>query len=347
MKTLSKFSASKKIKALLLALVATCAVGAAIGCTDAGDLLDLALDPPSRHPIDQTKVGVNNFFVNNEFGSIDAQYKDISQTLGVKYVRVLFAWTDAVQPSPSSSVNLDFFDRILNQAPSNVDILIAVAHTPSWMANSANWETGNPRTEWVTRWFEPLVRRYAGHPRVIGWEVWNEPDLTVVASDSALELTEPNNYLQLLAQASNVIHADDPGKLVVMAASSSINQGFPKAFNYNKALRDGGVENYIDVYNVHYYGTNYESVVSNGGIGDFLNGINKPIYITESGEQGPNNQLAYVEKTWPFLTDHIGSIQRFYYFEYGSTAPTEQNFGLRTTDPNFPVSDLYINLRDN
>jgi hypothetical protein len=78
-----------------------------------------------------------------------------------------------------------------------------------------------------------------------------------------------------------------------------------------------------------------------------LNSIQKPIWLTESGEQGPNNQLAYVETAWPFLSDKVSGIQRFYYFEYGSTVPAEQNFGLRTTDSNFPVSDLYINLRDN
>lgn len=334
---------STRAKILILALI----VIIGIGCADAGNLLDLALDPPSRKPIDQTKVGVNNFFVDNEFGSISEQYKDISQTLGVHYVRVLFAWTDGVQPTPSSSFNVSFFEQILDQAPSNVDILITVAHTPSWMANSSNWESGDPRTEWINRWFKPLVQHFANHPRVIGWEVWNEPNLTVVPSDAVLGLTEPENYLDLLQQGANVVRANDPTKLVVMAATSSINQNFPTAFNYNKSLRDAGVENYTDVYNIHYYGTSYESVVSSGGIADFLNGMGKPIWVTESGEQGPNNQLAYVEKTWPFLSEKIDGIQRFYYFEYGETVPAESNFGLRTTDSNFPVSDLYINLRDN
>ena len=112
-------------------------------------------------------------------------------------------------------------------------------------------------------------------------------------------------------------------------------------------MKELGAEFLVDVWNVHYYGTRFESVVTSNGVADFLNGIGKPIWITESGEQGPNNQLAYAEKVWPFLIEEVPSIERIYVYQFASKEPLEQNYGLKTGDPALPVSDLYINLRDN
>jgi hypothetical protein len=190
------------------------------------------------------------------------------------------------------------------------------------------------------------VSRYAGRSNIIGWEIFNEPDAVTVPADAALELTAPENYAELLAYSSNVIRDLDPTKLVVMAATQSIQQNFPTTLNYNKSLRDMGVASLVDIWNIHYYGTGYESLITNNGVADFLNGLGKTIWITESGAQGPNNQREYVERTWSYLREKVSAIDRIYYYEYGSTVPIDQNYGLRTTDQSFPVSDLYIYLRD-
>lgn len=310
------------------------------------DLLDLATDPPERKPIDVSRMGVNNFFVNSSFGSIGTQYSDIRNTLDLRAVRVLLAWTDSVQPSPSSSANFSFFDNILGNVPAGVDVLVVVAHTPSWMTNSANWIDGNPRKTWVERWLRPVLARYGGNGSIVGWEIWNEPDFTVVPSDVALGLEDPNNYFQLLSLSRPVVRSLSPGKRLLNSATRSIQQNFPNNLNYNRSLRDLGATSLVDVWNIHYYGAQYENVVRDSGVREFLNSLGMPIWITESGAQGPNNQLAYVERTWPFLREQIPSIERIYYYEYSSTVATESNYGLRTSDPNFPVSDLYIYLRD-
>jgi len=316
-------------------------------CSDADELLDLALDQPSRKPIDVNKTGVNNFFVNRQFGNTNAQFKEIRDTLGLKYVRVLFAWGDGVQPTPNSERFYGFFDEIAGAIPPGVEVTVVLAHTPSWMARPANWgPEGNPRLTWVREWLRPTVRRYAGTPGITAWEVWNEPDLTVVPSDAALALTDPANYMELLTASAASIRTLDPGSLIVVAAPQAVNQNFAVNLNYSKALRNMGADLIVDVWNIHYYGKNYETVVTGSGVADFLNGISLPIWVTESGEQGPTKQLPYVEEVWPFLNEKVPGIDRFYYYEYGSDAPVEQNFGLRTTDPNFPVSDLYIYLRD-
>jgi len=318
------------------------------GC-DSGDLLDLALDPPSRKTIDTSKVGVNNFFVDRQFGSINDQWLDIRDNIHVKFVRILLAWSEGVQSGPGASRDYSFYDSIISRIPPGVDVLVVLAHTPNWMTNPNNWGAGNgnPRTTFVEEWVRPTVRRYSNVGGIIGWEVWNEPDLTVVPSDSALGLTDPDNYAEMLSNAYNVIRSEDGNALVVMAASQSIQQGFPVNLDYNKRLKELGVENVTDIWNVHYYGTRFESVVTTNGVQDFLNSVARPIWVTESGETGPNEQLAYVETAWPFLSDKIPGIQRFYYFQYSSPEPVlENNLGLRTLDPNFPVSDLYVYLRD-
>ena len=341
------------IKLILVALAVLVATFPVTGCGGSGsDLIDLIeneLDPPSRRQINQDKTGVNNFFVNSEFGSISVQASTMKDTLGISFVRVLFAWTTGVQPSPGASANYSFFDDILAAIPEGVDVLVVLAHTPNWMADPANWIDGNPRTTWVERWLKPTVSRYSGHPRIVGWEVWNEPDLLFVDSDVVLELADPVKYFEMLVAGSTAIRSMDPSKLVLNAATASIQQSFPDKLNYNKDLRDLGALDHVDVWNVHYYGEQFENVIRGGGVGDFLREVKasgKPIWLTESGEQGVNNQLAYVETAWPFLDDEVG-IDRFYYFRYGSPEPAETTFGLFTTDPAFPISDLGVFLRDN
>lgn len=320
----------------------------ALTACDSGtkDLIDLAIDKPSRKPIDVGKMGVNNFFVDSQFGTISAQYSEIKGTLGLKYVRVLFAWSDQVQPTPSSPLDFSFYDAIINSIPAGVDVLIVVAHTPAWMSSSSNWISGDPRTTWVERWLKPTLQRYANKPGIIGWEVFNEPNVLTVASDNSLGISTASNYYDLLQKSSAAIRSIDPTSLVVIAATTSIQQNYPHALDFNKQLQELGAEDLVDVWNIHYYGEQFEKVVEKDGVANFLNSINKPIWMTESGIQG-SSQLAYVETTWPFLQEKIPGIERIYYYEYGDTVPVSQNYGLKTTDPQFPVSDLYIYLRDN
>lgn len=319
-----------------------------VGC-NAGDkiddIVDDVVDNPGRGDIDRAKLGVNNFFLDREiFGSIDDQFSEIRNTLKIPFVRILIAWTDGLQPSPDSELNFGFSDDILNSIPAGTDVLVVLSHTPSWMTNSANWVGGDPRQTFVDEFVRPVVRRYAGRRGIVGWEIFNEPDLPTVASDDSLGLTNPDNYADLLKRAFPVVRSLDPTRLVVMAATRSIQQDFPNAFNYNVRLRDLGVQDFTDIWNIHFYGKQYEKLSS---IVAFLNELRVPVWVTESGEQGPNNQRAYVEEAWPLLQKRIPSIQRFYYYQFTSTAPIEQNFGLRTNDPGFPVSDLYVFLRDN
>lgn len=327
--------------ALLLALVAL------PGCSsDTKELIELETNPPSRKPIDVSRTGVNNFFVDRAFGTIPQQYREIRDTLGLRYVRVLFAWSDEVQPSFNTPPDYNFYDDIIANIPAGVDVLITVAHTPSWMSTPSNWIDGDPRKTWVEKWLRPTVARYANRPGIIGWQIWNEPDNTVLASDAFLELTSPENYYSLLVDGSEVVRRLDPTRLVVSAATRSIQQSSRSNLNYNKQLRNLGAETLVDIWAIHYYGKQFEQVILSGGVADFVNGLNVPVWVTESGEQGPDRQLQYVEQVWNFLDEKMpGKIQRFYYYQFGEPVAPESNFGLRMNGPVF-VSNLYVHLSE-
>jgi hypothetical protein len=331
---------------ILVALASTsCNSG---GADEALELVDEdvleVVDGVPRGTLDYSRMGVNSFANDGRFGSIESQLLEVRDTLRLGFVRVLFAWNDAVQGDPAAAPDFSFYDSVANALPSGVDALVVITGLPSWMSDSANWIEENPRTTFVERWVRPVVNRYAGNPRVVGWQIWNEanqssnPDNIVLRTDSSAE-----NYVEMLARAFSVAKDIAPGKLVVNAATTAINQGYPETLNYNRRMRDAGARSFTDVWAIHYYGKQYENVVRDNGVESFLDGLAKEVWVTESGRQGLVGQLDYVERTWPFLREKIPSINRIYYYQHTEAVPAESAFGLRTLDR---ISDLFINLRD-
>ena len=313
----------------------------------AGDeVLDLALKPPERRQIDLGRMGVNNFFVHRNMASVQGQFDIVKNAIGLRHVRVLFAWTDGIQPAPNVEPDYSFYDEIVSSIPDGVDVVAVVAHAPSWFVDPSSWRGRNPREAWVEQWLEPVVRRYSDAPGILAWEVWNEPDLALSAADGVLGLEIPSNYVDLLMGAVSVLRSASPSKMVVMAATRSIQQNFPQTLDYNKELRDLGVEDLVDVWNVHYYGEQFSKLVQENGVSDFLNSLRLPIWITESGETGFTGQLAYVETVWPFLREKVPSIERIYYYEFASDAPEQENYGLFAAWAPFEPSDLCIYLNE-
>ncbi|MBX7145223.1 MAG: glycoside hydrolase family protein, partial [Oligoflexia bacterium] len=158
--------------------------------------------------------------------------------------------------------------------------------------------------------------------------------------------TNAANYVEVLQRSYALSREFAPGKLVVSAATTAINQNYPESLDYNRAMRDAGLRSYADVYGVHYYGKQYENLVRNGGVADYLNGLGLPIWVTESGAQGVTEQLGYVEEVWPFLSERVDNIQRFYYYQFAEDAASANTYGLRNLDPGASISDLYVYLRD-
>lgn len=291
-------------------------------------------------PLDRSRMGVNAFFNQSGYGSIEEQHQDIAENLEIQYVRILLAWSDQIQPTPESPIDWSFYDAIINSAPMGTKLLPVITHTPSWFSDSSNWDPEGPRPTWARLWLEPVINRYRDVPGIIGWEVFNEPDLLTVQSDSVLELDKPENYVELLSESSEIIKRDTPNVPIVVAATEAINQSWPTHLNYNQKLVKLGAAELVDVWNIHYYSKNFERVVVPDGIEDFVNSLNMPVWVTESGHDGLVGQLDYVRIVWPFLRERMPSIEYIFHYQYTDNAPSS-NFGMRT--PN-GVSDIYREL---
>jgi hypothetical protein len=332
------------IKRRFLAVFLTVLFFSACSSSDVKDVIDAAEGVP-RRTIDVTRMGVNAFANERFAGSICDQYQEVSKTLNIKFVRVLFSWNDGIQPTPQSSPFMGFYDDIVNCLPRDVDALAVLTGVPSWMNDSANWINGNPRQTFVENWVKIVASRYKGKRRIVGYQIGNEPNNSEFPENSTLDLVmSPSNFVELVAMASNAVKGIDSSKLVVNGATTGISQRFPETLDYNRSLRDAGLEEFVDRFAIHYYGTNFEKFLLE--VKDFLNASTRPIWVTESGIVGFDQQLAYVEQVWPFLREHVEGVDRIYYYQFAENAPADISFGLKTPDPSFPVSDLYVHLQE-
>ncbi len=303
-------------------------------------------------PINKKTLGVNAFVNDSSFGTISQQFEQVQQTLGLNYVRVLFNWNDQVQPSPTASPNFSFYDSILQNLPKGMDALVIVNGLPSWMSSSSNWINGDPRETFVQLWFKPVIARYANNTQIVGWEVWNEPNdngnsqnVTLAINDGSANGAQ--NYTALLSSAFAVSRSVTPNVKVVAAATTSINQNYPTTLDYGRTMQQSGAENVCDIWAIHYYGEEYDHIIMPNGIAEFLNGLSVPIWITESGQKGVTQQLAYVNKTWAVLYDTIKNIERTYYYQFTEATPPDSTYGLVNLGPGQEYSDLYNYLASN
>lgn len=293
-------------------------------------LLDLLVP---RKPIDLRKIGLNSFANEPIFGSVKSQLAEVKNRLGVRHIRILFAWNNDVQSSPSVATNYAFYDDIANNIPAGVSALVILTGLPTWARTGPD-----PSTAFIERWVKPTVLRYKANARIGAFQLWNEPNDSSNPDNLALTFQDPNNYLATLAQASSFIKTNAPGKMVVNAATTAIGQNYPKTLNYNKVLLAGGVTNLVDRFAIHYYGDNYHNVILPDGIASTLSAVQIPIWVTESGRQGATKQREYVERAWPFLSKYIPRIERFYLYQFTEGTPAKTTYGLRFRGG---ISDLY------
>lgn len=323
---------------LILLLLTGCNSSSVNDAIDDGEEL---INGPERKTIDTSRLGINAFVNDARFGGVSAQFGEVSETLGIRYVRLLFNWDDQVQPSAAATPNFSFYDAIAASIPSGLEAIVVLNGVPSWVSGA------HARSTFVDQFVRKIAQRYRSNGRIVGWEIWNEPNMVSEVDNQTLGLVDsPENYVELLAMAHSVIKSISPNKLVINAATTAINQNFPDSLDYNQRLVAAGGENFIDRYNVHYYGRQFENVVVPGGVAEFLNGRAAPIWVTESGAQGVNNQLAYGEQVWPFLLEKVPAIARIYIYQFTEATPSGSTYGLKNLSSDFPVSDLYLSLRD-
>lgn len=334
----------------LFSLLVCCSIlscGGSSDVSDLDDIIDVIEDEPERKPIDTNSMGVNSFFNDARFGSISSQYSEIKSTLRLKYIRVLLNWSDAVQSSPGAAIKFGFYDNILRNIPEGVDVLVVLAGLPTWMSASGNWIDGDVRRTFAESWVQPVVARYADVSRIVGFQIWNEPNEQANPDNYTLDIVNNGgNYVDMLKKSAKISRELAPGKLIVNAATTAINQNFPETLEYNREMKSSGIEDVVDVFAVHIYGKQFENYVRGKGVEDFFKGFNKVVWATESGEQGFDKQLAYVEQVWPFIKEKIPQLERIYYYQFAEDSAATSTYGLKNLTEGLTISDLYVFLRD-
>lgn len=291
--------------------------------------------------IDTTRMGVNNFFINQEHnGSMKEQAKEITETLKLKSIRILFSY-QRLSDIPNS---FSFYDDIVAALPEDVEVLGVITSAPPQFQNL---DPAFARRLWVDEYLTAIVDRYKSVPQIKAFQIWNEPNTGFLFPENNwLDVTDkPENYLELLAMGEQVVRELAPDKLIVSASTTSLIQNFPDTLHYFEGMLDGGLEELVDIVGIHIYGDDYIKLslaMRN------IDHIQKPIWVTESGERGTLNQLDYVKNTWPRLREGLLQIDKIFFYQmYDSDNRPERTEGLRSNlNTGQELSDLYIYLRD-
>lgn len=321
-----------------------CFVAIALTCTIASAASADSVDILPKGSIDIKRFGLNAFANDPKYGTVKSQLQQACSTLGVRYLRVLFQWNDQVQASKSGSINFSFYDDIARNIPRGCQAVVVVAGLPSWMKRSENWINNNPRQTFSELWFRKLLNRYGTNSRITAWQVWNEPNDSNNPDNTTLDVIDPSQYLELGVFADQVRDEIAPRKLLVMAATTAVNQKFPQTLNYNKVLLELGAPSIFDIWSVHYYGVQLEHLLL-GGIDSFLQSTGMRIWITESGEKGSSKQLNYVRRLWPFLRKRVPRVERIYYYSFTEDTGSTNSYALINKNLRQRYSDLYRYLQ--
>ncbi len=131
-----------------------------------------------------------------------------------------------------------------------------------------------------------FVSRFSDDPKVIGWELENEPE----------------NFLQWTAQeyvdwlrdvAPLVRNTAGRDQKIIAASTRPMVQDFPNTLNYNKDMISAGLLDEVDVFNMHVYTKQYEKLPSVEEVFATAQSRGAEVWVTEVGENELADQLSY------------------------------------------------------
>ena len=186
---------------------------------------------------------------------------------GFDTVVQVFPWRD-INPEPDRYV-WDASDYMVRMAQTyNLDLVVRLDMPPGWAILPEEYSQGgipfnlSAYADFVTA----VAERYQGY--VLGYIVWNEPNLAAEWSRSGGDLNQhwesfdgwvakPFDYVYVLCTAYQRLRAADPSALVVAAGMAPTNEISPRAIDDREFLRGmyaTGAKDCFDVLSVQDYG---------------------------------------------------------------------------------------------
>ncbi len=156
----------------------------------------------------------------------------LSKNAGIYWIRQQIAWSD--HHDRSGRIYWAELDNIVNDAHNaGVNLLISIVRSPSWA--TPNGSHGLPAREHFSTFatfMGEMAARYRG--RVQAYQIWNEQNRACEnGGDCSIDggvggrVVDASYYVDLLAEASIAIKANDPYAIVVSGAPTSTETNRP------------------------------------------------------------------------------------------------------------------------
>jgi polysaccharide biosynthesis protein PslG len=271
---------------------------------------------------------------------------------GLKSIRLDLCWCDFEQTGPGT-YNPNYVrlsDSIVDAARARgLDVLVTLWGTPAWANGGAGLNVPPTDPSSYANAAEGIARHFRG--RVVAWEVWNEPNLSVFWRGTAAD------YAQLLRPAYRALKAGDPSARVLFGGLSYNDDA------WLKRAYEAGAGGAFDVMATHPYQGRPDAppeapddgkrwwlthVPSVRRVMKANGDARKPIWFTEFGwstftsapgasRRGvtPAQQADYLLRTIELVRSRYPYVQRLYWYNDRDTASGnawEDNLGLLKRD---------------
>lgn len=287
--------------------------------SDIIELIKVSIWKPSASDIDKSRFGLNAFFNQPSLGPIDYQAEDI-ESMGLKYVRLLFHWNNDTQSSEDSPINFSFYDDIVDALPKHFRAVVVIGGCPSWASLKRD-----PNKAFIN-YAKAVAERYKDRDVIWGYQIGNETNQNT-GENYAYGFDEPSIYVDTLKTAYIELKKIKPSLVITNAATTSIIQGWRHTIEYNEDLIAAGVLDWVDQFSFHYYGDSFLNFYRPGGAYRLLKKVSKPMLITEIGTNKTHKHLSCILEKLPYLCKKLPSITIAFWYQYDGGGTTE-DFGL-------------------
>ncbi|MFC2090454.1 hypothetical protein ACFLT1_06715 [Bacteroidota bacterium] len=196
----------------------------------------------------------------------------------------------------------------------------------------------------------PMVEALAGHPGIMCWEIFNEPEGMTreygwTPKEERTEMKFVQQFINLTAAA---IHETAPGEKVSngcwsFRAGSDIGD-YKNYYTDAELLKAGGNENgTLDFYMVHYYAWGKEALSPFHHPVSYWE-LDKPLVIAEFSAKGPYENISTVEAyEYLYKNGYAGALSWTWTGHDGNGGVKEANPGMMNLLHKYP-EDIKINL---